>query len=77
MPHHEFLWTRRAIEKVEDNGLTIQDVEYAVCNAFIREKSRNSDREVFIGDTPSGERICVPFDEVDAVVIAPVTAYRI
>jgi hypothetical protein len=76
MPHHEFLWTDRAIEKVEDNGLTVEEVEYAVRNAYRREESRNSPRDVFLGFTPSGERICVPFDEVDAVVIAPVTAFK-
>ena len=77
MPHHEFLWTERAIQKVQDNGLTVQEVEYAVRNAARRDISRSSHRPLYFGRTPSGERICVPFDEIEAVVIAPVTAFRI
>ena len=29
MPYHEFFWTRRAVQKVLDNGLTVDEVEYA------------------------------------------------
>jgi uncharacterized DUF497 family protein len=76
MPYHEFLWADRAIEKIEDNGLEIAEIEYAVRHSLRRESSRGSDREVFIGRTPSGELICVPFEEIDSVVIAPITAFR-
>lgn len=77
MPHHEFFWTERAIQKVQDNGLTVPEVEYAVRNSTRRDLSESSHRPLYIGWTPSGERICVPFEEIDAVVISPVTAFRI
>ena len=65
------------IQKVENNGLTVTEVEYAVRNANRREFSRTSHQPVYIVRTPSGQLVCVPFEEVDAVVLAPVTAFVI
>ncbi len=77
MPLHEFLWSARAIQKVEDNGLTVEEVEYAVLTSHRTDRSRSSGRKMYFGCTPAGEEIAVPFDEFDAVVIQVVTAYRI
>jgi hypothetical protein len=77
MPHHEFFWTARSIQKVEDNGLTIEEVEYAVRNAYDRARSRSSHRRMYFGETPSGDEIAVPYDELDVVLIQVVTAYKV
>lgn len=77
MPYHEFLWMARAITKVADNGLTIEDVEFAVLNAFSEDISRSTGRPIYLGETPDGRVICVVYDSVDETQIAVVTAYVI
>lgn len=77
MPFHEFFWTAIAIQKIEDNGLTVDDVEFAVLRTRYLDKSRSSGRPAYKGRIPSGEWISVAFEFVDAVVISVVTAYHI
>jgi len=78
MPYHEFVWTRRSIEKVTDNGLDVSDVEYVVLNATgVPMESRSSGRPMYTGLTRSNERIAVVFEELDATRILIVTAFRI
>jgi hypothetical protein len=61
MPHHEFFWTNRAIEKIGDNGLTSSEVESAVRVARRREIS-STGHPGYRGRTPSGELIFVVFE---------------
>lgn len=76
MPHHDFFWTNRAIEKVGDNGLTTYDVEHAVRTSKRRELS-STGRPAYRGRTPGGELIFVVFEEIDELLISVVTAFRI
>jgi uncharacterized DUF497 family protein len=77
MPFHEFFWTATAIRKIEDNGLTVRDVEYAVLRAKGLVASRSSGRPACKGRTPDGALIFVTFEIIDSVLISVVTAYRI
>jgi uncharacterized DUF497 family protein len=77
VPYHEFLWLDWNIQKISDNGLTVAEVEYVVLNAREQVESRSSGRNMYIGLTPSGDLIAVPFEELDAVLIQVVTAFKI
>lgn len=77
MPYREFFWTVRALQKIEDNGLTVADVEHAVlCSSGPAEVSRSSGRLTYSGPTISGETVFVVFEELDAVQIMVITAFR-
>lgn len=78
MPYHEFLWTRRAVDKVMDNGLERAEVEFVVLNASgLPLESRSSGRPMYMGLTMAGDLIAVVFEEVDATRIVIITAFRI
>lgn len=77
MPYHEFLWIPRAIEKVTDNGLSVEDVEFVVHQAFSEDVSRTSGRPIYLGETSDGRVVCVVYDAVVEVLISVVTAYVI
>ena len=77
MPYHEFFWTRRAVQKVLDNGLTVDEIEYAVLNARKRTVSDSSGRPAYIGESPSGDLLFIAFEALDPVLISIVTAFRI
>lgn len=77
MPYHEFFWTRRAVQKVLDNGHTVDEVEFVVLNARKRTVSDTSGRPAYIGASPSGDRLFVAFEMLDPVLISVVTAFKI
>jgi hypothetical protein len=77
MPHHEFLWTARTIEKIEDNGLTVEEVEYSVLNAHESTKSNRSGQPAYIGELVDGRGVFVVYEKIDATKIAVVTAFKI
>jgi uncharacterized DUF497 family protein len=78
MPYHEFFWTKRAIRKIGEHGLTTRDVEFVVLKTKRAPVvSKSSGDPAYIGRTPSGEMIFVVFQYIDAVQIMVVTAYPI
>lgn len=76
MPHHEFFWTARAIQKIGDNDLTVDEVEYAVLNAKKAGWSDNGNRPAYTGLTPSGELVFIPFEYIDELTIQVITAFK-
>lgn len=76
MPFHEIFWTPDSIQHVADNGLTTADVEHAVRYAIRATHSRRSGLPACVGPDCTGEMTFVVYDEVDAVQIVIVTAYR-
>ncbi len=78
MPYHEFFWTRRALVKIAEHGLTADDVEHAVLKTRLAPRvSRSSGLPTYTGRTPAGELILVVFERLDATQIMVVTAYPI
>jgi hypothetical protein len=77
MPYHEFFWTERALEKLTDNGLSREEVEFAVEHADYDGFYRSSGRPVYAGPAPDGRRNLVVYAEIDAVLISVVTAFEI
>lgn len=77
MPYHEFHWTERAEQKIHDNGLTVEDVEFAVLHARESTRSNSSGRPAYIGEAPEGSGILVIYDRIDELTISVITAVRI
>jgi uncharacterized DUF497 family protein len=77
MPYHEFFWTERAEQKVEDNGLSVEEVEYAVLHSHESTRSNSSGRPAYVGELPDGRGILVIYDEIDELMISVITAVRI
>jgi hypothetical protein len=75
MPYHEFFWTERAIRKIGDNNLTVQDVEFAVLKGRDRGFSRQSGLPLYLGRSRDGRRFIVVYEPIDATQIAVVTAF--
>ena len=63
------------IQHIAEHGLTPIDVEYVLNHPNRRGKSRSSGRPIAFGETPSGERIAVIYEEISDDTVYPVTAY--
>ena len=77
MPWFDVYWLERAIEKVAEHGLSVEDVECVLQEFENEETSRSSGRPVRFGSTPDGRYIAVVFEWIDDVTVMPVTAYEI
>ncbi|NJO85074.1 MAG: hypothetical protein HC828_21555 [Blastochloris sp.] len=72
MPLVDFIWTRRALEKIDAHGVTRREAEDVVLRARELFQSRSSDRHVAIGYTQARRRLIVVFDWVEPdLVVAP------
>lgn len=76
VPIHEIFWTSDSIQHVADNGLSPADVEHAVRYAVRATRSRRSGLPAYVGPDCGGEMVFVVYDEIDAVQIVVVTAFR-
>lgn len=68
------------VQHIADNGITMEEVEEVLLDERNPVgESRSSGRPITIGDTSSGKRIVVIWDqELDnPLVIRPVTAYEV
>jgi hypothetical protein len=63
------------VQHIAEHGLTPIDVEHVLNNSERRETSRSSGQPIVFGETPSGERIAVIYEEVDEDTVYPITAY--
>ena len=75
-------WKPRIVRHVAHNGLSTDEVEDVLYDPGSRRTNSNSPpfRPVRIGNTSTGKRIIVVFDEFEDggyVMIEPVTAYEI
>ena len=77
MPVHTFLWTKFSVCKIEDNGLTVNDVEHAVLNDYGPRVSRSSGRSAYVGPALDGRTVFVVYEPIDAVLIMPITAFYV
>jgi hypothetical protein len=65
------------VQHIAEHGLTPLDVEYVLNHPDRHAKSRSSGRPMVFGDTPSGERIVVIYEETGERSVYPITAYPI
>ena len=80
MLDYDFIWDDRPggnIAHIALNDLTPEDVIHAFHHVEDFTISRSSGRLALIGATPDGDRIFVPYTEIDATTVYVHTAYRI
>jgi len=68
------------VQHIADNGITMEEVEEVLLNDRNPVgESRSSGRPITIGDTSSGKRIAVVWEQEahNPLVIRPVTAYEV
>lgn len=63
------------VDKIQQHGLTIADVENAVCDPVSHGTSRSSGLPMVWGLGLNGRLIVVVYEEVDEFSIRPVTAW--
>ena len=77
MPYYEFLWTDDIVRHLAEHGISQDDFERVVCNPSGRGYSRSSGLPAAWGHTMDGRYILAVYEELDQVVILPVTAYEV
>jgi hypothetical protein len=65
------------VEHIEQHGLTIDDIEYALEYFDRQAVSRSSGRPMVFAWLPDGRRIAVAFDWIDDDTVYPVTAFEV
>lgn len=63
------------VDKVQQHGLTIDDVENALCDPISHNLSRSSGRPMIWGQAIDGRLIVVVYEEIDEFTVRPVTAW--
>jgi hypothetical protein len=76
----DFIWDEEPggnVEHIALHDLTPEDVIHAFHYVERTTVSRSSARPAIIGYTPEGDRIFVPYRQLDATTVYVETAYRI
>lgn len=63
------------VDKIRQHGLTMDDVENALCDPVSEGISRSSGRPMIWGLAIDGRLIVVIFEEIDEFTIRPITAW--
>ena len=77
MPYFEFLWTDEIVEHIADHDVSEDDFEAVVCHPVRTGESRSSGLPAAWGYTTDGRYIIAIYEELDDVMILPVTAYEV
>ncbi|MBI5759938.1 MAG: hypothetical protein HZA46_15580 [Planctomycetales bacterium] len=77
MPYYEFLWTDEIIEHFAEHDLTPEDFEAVVCSPDDVGASDASGLPCAWGETPDGRFIICIYEEIDDLMLLPVTAYEV
>jgi uncharacterized DUF497 family protein len=65
------------VQHCAEHGVTKEEVEEVFQNATDADISRSTGRPVVFGDTSTGRRWIVVYEEIDANTVYPVTAYAV
>jgi len=76
MPYYEFLWTNDIVRHLAEHGISQDDFERVVCNPSSRGYSRSSGLPVAWGHTQDGRYIVAIYEELDQLMLLPVTALK-
>ncbi len=72
----QIIWNGNT-QKVEDHGLTAEEVEHVLAAPESEGVSNSSGSPIVFGYTPNGTYIIVVYEEVDEYTINPITAYEV
>jgi hypothetical protein len=76
MPRFLFFWTPISVQKVEEHGLTTDDVEYVIQNPYRKSESRSSGDRLAEGYTEAGQWIVCIYRMLDPDMVEPITAFE-
>jgi hypothetical protein len=76
MPRFLFFWTPINVQKLEDHGLTTDDVEHVIQNPYRKRESRSSGDHLAEGYTESGQWIVCIYRMLDPDMVEPITAFE-
>jgi uncharacterized DUF497 family protein len=65
------------VQHCAEHGVTKEEVEEVFQNAMDSDVSRSSGRPVVFGETSTGRRLMVVYEEIDVDTVYPVTAYDV
>ena len=65
------------VEHIEDNSLSIDDVEFVLANHKSKSVSRSTGNPCVFGYTPDGRFIIVVYEVIDKNTVYPITAYAV
>ena len=65
------------VQHCAEHGVTPEEVEEVLQNASDADFSRSSGRPVVFGDTITGKHLIVVYEEIDADMVYPITAYEV
>ena len=77
MPFFFFIWTDRAVQKIGDRDISIDDVEEIISQPDSREISRSTGHPVAIGQTAAGRTLVCVYQHIDGDTVQPITAFEI
>ena len=69
-----FIWTDRAMQKIADHDITIDEVEEVISHPDRTDVSRTTGRPIAIGETSTGRMLLCVYEEIDGSTIQPITA---
>ena len=72
----QIIWNDNT-KKVEDHGLTVEEVEHVLSAPLSESTSNSSGEPVAFGYTPNGTYIIVVYEQVDEFIVNPITAYEV
>ena len=75
MPYYEFIWTERALAKIELNNVTQDEVESVICDPIKTDHSQSSGRPLATGFADDGRLVVCIYELIDELRVLPVTAY--
>ena len=75
MAYFEFAWTPEIEDHLAEHGVTWEDFERAVENAYSMTRSRTSNRPACYGPALDGRTLFCVFHRLDEFSIEPVTAF--
>ena len=65
------------VQHCAEHDVTPEEVEEVLQNASDADFSRSSGRPVVFGDTITGKHLIVVYEEIDADMVYPITAYEV
>ncbi len=77
MPVFDFLWTDEIVEHLAEHDVSQDDFEYVVRNPTSKGRSRSSDLPCVWGYTENGRYLIAVYEELDDLMLLPVTAYEV
>jgi uncharacterized DUF497 family protein len=77
MAFYFFIWTDRAMEKISERDISIEEVEEIISHPDRTGISRTSGRPIAVGETSSGRTLLCVYEEIDGTTIQPITAFEI